>query len=108
MGVRSVSLTGLTASRDGDRIEVQIQGRCWSRYSALKYGLDNDDGMSAAPVGSWEICVLGDFRATTTMPLDDDWDHELEIDTSDLMFDDLDNYDQGLDTGSVVTWLLPW
>lgn len=95
VGLRGVSLTGLTASRDGDRIEVQIQGRCWSLHSASVFGLDNDGHVSAAPVGSCEISVDGDFRATTTMPLDDDWDHELEMDTADLTFERFDNYDRG-------------
>lgn len=94
VGLRGLSLTGLRAVRDGDRIEVEIRGRCWSHHSASVFGLDAGGRLGAEGVGSCEISVEGEFSATASLPLDDDWDHELEIDASALAFERFDDYDR--------------
>ena len=97
VGLRGASVTGLRAHRHANLLEVNVQGRCWSTHSALLFGLDADGGFSVDGVGSCDISVEGEFRAKASVPLDDDWDHELDIDTDDLVVARFDDYDSDAD-----------
>jgi hypothetical protein len=93
VGFRGVSVTKLSASREEDFIQMHLQGLYGSVHSASVFGLDDEWSVSADEVGSCWISVDGKFSATGVLPLHDDWDHELEIDISEFVFDRADDYD---------------
>lgn len=90
-GWRDISGTELRARRVVDEIQVDISGRYLSSHYAGQYGMDNDGKISGHHVGSVEILLDGDYRASTSIPLTSPWEQFFEIDSDAVELTEYDD-----------------